>query len=162
MFTPLSCCSAGVLGRLSFRPAQPGPGWGRWSVASSGHRWGNRKCPRHARATPAPQSSRSDRLFEVSFASEEVPGVTGLWRGRSAGMARAWRGPLVFVLAWVAQAWRGHCTGMARAWPVTPEGVPKTGCSFLSQTPENHELGFNKHPVCGGETMCFRCEFGQQ
>eukprot|EP00661_Eupelagonemidae_sp_cell13_P022256 gene22256-biopygen11727 len=44
------------------------------------------------------------------------PGVTGQWRGRGAGMARAWRGLwAVFGLggAGVARAWRGRGAGMS-------------------------------------------------
>eukprot|EP00661_Eupelagonemidae_sp_cell13_P018453 gene18453-biopygen2417 len=46
----------------------------------------------------------------------ERPGVTGHWRGRGAGMARAYRP----YSAWVARAWRGHGAGVARARPVIP------------------------------------------
>eukprot|EP00661_Eupelagonemidae_sp_cell13_P011313 gene11313-biopygen10899 len=45
-----------------------------------------------------------------------TPGVTGHWRGRAAGMARAWRGLQgIFGLggAGVARAWRGRGAGMS-------------------------------------------------
>eukprot|EP00661_Eupelagonemidae_sp_cell13_P022882 gene22882-biopygen4273 len=44
------------------------------------------------------------------------PGVTGHWRGRGVGMARAWRGLIGHF--WLG--WRGHGAGVARACPVTP------------------------------------------
>eukprot|EP00661_Eupelagonemidae_sp_cell13_P020708 gene20708-biopygen19130 len=53
-----------------------------------------------------------------------VPGVTGHWRGRGAGMTWTWR-RLQALLAWVARAWNGHGAGMARTLSCDPSSMGK-------------------------------------
>eukprot|EP00661_Eupelagonemidae_sp_cell13_P010262 gene10262-biopygen7748 len=64
----------------------------------------------------------------------QSPGGTGHWRGRGAGMARAWHGPeVIFALGWRgrgAGAWRGHV--------LSPQGLVPIGSDF----PELRSLWF--------------------
>eukprot|EP00661_Eupelagonemidae_sp_cell13_P022080 gene22080-biopygen20706 len=101
--------SQGTRAQASLSPLAGGSPFGddRWSA-------------HHCRSAPPPRScvrlrcavKRVGRQRRRALLPPPPPGGTGHWRGRGAGMARAWRG----LWANSGLGWRGRSAGMARAW----------------------------------------------
>eukprot|EP00661_Eupelagonemidae_sp_cell13_P010682 gene10682-biopygen19827 len=67
---------------------------------------------RTALRTTANAVQQQHLMVLIARSRARAPGGTGQWRGRGAGMARAWRG----LQAMFGLGWRGRGAGMARAW----------------------------------------------
>eukprot|EP00661_Eupelagonemidae_sp_cell13_P023878 gene23878-biopygen17869 len=86
-----------------------------------------------------------DRRWEASLLPGHIriiclPGGTGHWRGRGAGMARAWRGLICIFWLGVARAWRGRGADMScspcsarRVQPSRANAEPNFGSTFARQ-----------------------------
>eukprot|EP00661_Eupelagonemidae_sp_cell13_P023995 gene23995-biopygen22352 len=82
----------------------------------------------------------------------------GHWRGRGAGMARAWRGLLAIFGAGVARAWRWRGTGMSCSpWSLPPHQRYPLHTSCCCTTAVHAPLSAGpttRSPVWNGSTLC--------